>query len=182
MRCDALPARLSSLRLLVMTSSHRMLVENHGYAYTSGISRRVYSRCRLAQGTRSIASRQRLSWSDALGAGRLRWGREIEVDDHHRRVLRIGLHGEAQTAGQGEHAGVLGQHEALHALEPSRASPLDECAHQPAGQASSLPAVRDGDGKLAELTARQNVVARAGHNVDAVRRVDLRPKPELVRV
>ena len=50
---------------------------------------------RLAQRKGSIASGQRLSWSDALGAVRRRRGREIEADDHHRRVTRIGLHGEA---------------------------------------------------------------------------------------
>src|SRR5262245_44024722 len=95
--------------------------------------------------------------------------------------MRIGLHGEAQSAGQVEHAGVPGQHEALHVLEPARAGPLDEFAHQPAGQASPLPAVRDGDGKLAALTARQDVVSRAGHDVDAVRRRDLRHESDVVR-
>ena len=53
---------------------------------------------------RSMVSGQRLSWSDALCAVRLRRGREIEANDHHRRVMRIGLHGEAQSAGQVEHA------------------------------------------------------------------------------
>src|SRR5262245_35476935 len=64
----------------------------------------------------------------------------------------------------------LKKNKALHVLEPARAGPLDEFAHQPAGQASPLPAVRDGHGNLAALTVRQDVVSRAGSGVGAARR------------
>ena len=57
--------------------------------------------------------------------------RQVEADDLHHHVVRIGHDGEAQAAGQVKHAAVSGQHEAFHLLQAPDAGRLDQLAQQP---------------------------------------------------
>ena len=98
---------------------------------------RMSSRAALDRG--SFLTRARRSSRDLVGRRAPLTGRssllrcpssQIETDDLHRRVVRIGAHGEAQPTGKGEHAAVSCQHEALHVLDAPYAGTLDQLVHQ----------------------------------------------------
>lgn len=93
---------------------------------------------------------------------------EVLDDAHDRALMRLGRNFEPELLDEAEHRVVVAQHQALHGLHAARTRRVDECLHEEAGDAGSVPVVRDDDSEFATAAAGVRDIARLAHKASRV--------------
>lgn len=93
---------------------------------------------------------------------------ELLDDAYDRALMRLGRDIEAELLDEAQHRVVVAQHQTLHGVHAAGARRVDECVHEEAGDAASVPVVGDNDSEFAAAASRVCDIARLAHEAPGV--------------